>query len=376
MFEVTGYWYRGGTSKCWLFKESDLPEDARSREGFARFLADAYDWQDADQIDGIGGATSVTSKAAMVKKLPDGADADIEYLFAQVGIGTDNVEYSSNCGNCSTGVGLFALTEGLVAPDASGHSVVRMLNANTNALLTARVDTPNGVVPDSGSATVPGVTAGGVPVQLGFVNPGGTSTGATLPTGNPVDTLTTGDLSVQASLVDAGAPCAFINAADLNLTGGDTIAAVDAHIDEFVALRRAAALAMGLVKESDPVSNATPKVGVVGAPVDYVDRKGNAIAASDYDIAVRMISMFAAHPSVGLTTAVAVAAAASQPGSIVESLSTKPADAGDTLRMGTASGIITASWLKDENGELTEVSLHRAARKIATAKIQIPERRS
>jgi 2-methylaconitate cis-trans-isomerase PrpF len=173
-------------------------------------LLAAFDAADPRQIDGVGGASSITSKAAIVRPSPDG-DADIEYAFAQVGIGDERVEWTSNCGNCATAVALYAVHHGLV-PIAAGSTMVRMLNSNTGTRLTGTIPTPGGRAPDEGMALVPGTAAFGVPVLLGFEDPPGSTTGSALPTGRGVDTITGPGGQVKATLVDAGAPSALFDA--------------------------------------------------------------------------------------------------------------------------------------------------------------------
>lgn len=342
---------RGGTSKCWVFDADlldDLPVDVES------VLLAAYGSDDPRQIDGVGGATSTTSKAMLVRPA-NRPDADIEYTFGQVGIGAHSVEWGSNCGNCATAVGLYALQTGLV-PAKAGRTEVRLFNTNTGARLRTTVDTPDGIVPEVGTATVPGVHAGGVAVDLAFLDPAGDTTGTLLPTGNARDLLGT----VPATLVDAGAPAALIPADAMGLTGRETPEELLPRVGELATLRRAAALKMGLARPEDPISYAVPKVGVVGPP-----------HSADYDIAVRMISMHAPHPAIGLTSAVAIAAASTVNDGVVAELLATQQDR-QMLRIGTPSGVIAARTEFDADGRLTGVTLARAARRIAVAEVFVP----
>ncbi|WP_433279530.1 PrpF domain-containing protein [Pseudonocardia xinjiangensis] len=354
---LRGTWMRGGTSKCWLFDAEEMagadPDD---------MLAAAFGAADPRQLDGVGGATSTTSKAAIVQRSTR-PDADVEYLFAQVGIGTRRVEWSSNCGNCATAIGLYALLTRKV-PAGPDRTTVRMRNINTGALLAATVLTPGGVVPEQGSTTVPGTAVGGVPVELAFLAPEGTTTGALLPTGRPVDAL-----PQPVTLVDAGAPAALVDAAALGLTAGESVDALAPHIAELVRLRRESALAMGLARPGDPVDHAVPKTGVVGPPIDYRAADGAVIRAADYDLAVRMLSMHAPHPAIGLTSAVAVAAAAGVEGSLVRRALRGRMP--EVLRLGTPVGIVTARVERRPDG-LRAVWMPRAARRLAVAEISVP----
>ena len=342
---------RGGTSKCWVFDADmldELPVDVES------VLLAAYGSDDPRQIDGVGGATSTTSKAMLVRPT-NRPDADLEYTFGQVGIGAHSVEWGSNCGNCATAVGLYALQAGLV-PAQVGRTGVRLFNTNTGARLRTTVDTPGGIVPEVGTATVPGVHAGGVAVDLAFIDPAGDTTGTLLPTGNARDLLG----AIPATLVDAGAPAALIPAEALGLTGLETPEELLPRVEELAALRRAAALKMGLATPADPISYAVPKVGVVGPA-----------ASTDHDLAVRMISMHAPHPAIGLTSAVAIAAAATVPDGVVAELLAAQQDR-QMLRIGTPSGVITARTEFDADGRLTGVALARAARRLAVAEVFVP----
>jgi 2-methylaconitate cis-trans-isomerase PrpF len=355
---------RGGTSKCWVFDADmldELPVDVES------VLLAAYGSDDPRQIDGVGGATSTTSKALLVRAA-QGPDADIEYTFGQVGIGAHSVEWGSNCGNCASAVGLYALQTGLVRA-RPGRTEVRLFNTNTGARLRTTVDTPGGIVPEVGTATVPGVQAGGVAVDLAFLNPAGDTTGQLLPTGHGVDLL--GSAAIPATLVDAGAPAALIPARAMELTGLETPAELLPRVGELAALRRAAALKMGLAAPGDPISYAVPKVGVVGPARDYRDVEGAAISAADYDLSVRMISMHAPHPAIGLTSAVAISAAATVADGVVAELLAGQQDRG-MLRIGTPAGVITARTEFDAEGRLIGVTLARAARRIAVAEVFVP----
>jgi 2-methylaconitate cis-trans-isomerase PrpF len=356
---LRGTWMRGGTSKCWLFsaEDMDLGGDVDA------VLSAAFGSGDPRQLDGIGGATATTSKAAIVGRSAD-PTVDVEYLFAQIGIGARRVEWGSNCGNCATAIGLYALLEGLV-PARAGHTVVRLRNLNTGMLLAATVATPRGVVPETGNAMVPGASVGGVSVELAFLDPAGGTTGRLLPTGRALDRL-----PEPATLVDAGAPAALLDATAFGLTGGESPDRFTARVPDLVAARRRAALAMGLCAPDDPVEHAIPKTGVVGPPVRYQASDGTVVEAADHDLVVRMVSMHAPHPAIGLTSAVAVAAAAGVPGSVVSRA--LGGRVPDLLRLGTPAGVVTVRCERDGSGTPRSVGLRRAARRIAIAEISVP----
>lgn len=369
--QIRGHWYRGGTSKCWLFDADDVALHATTREEILGLLADAFGAADAHQLDGVGGGTSTTSKAAIITPTPQGP-ADLDYLFAQVGIGNPTVELGSNCGNCATAIALYAVQSGVVAPGA-GTTRVRMRNLNTGAVLSGTIATPGGRVPASGRAKVPGSRALGVPVSLSFHVPWGQTTGALLPTGSPADVITVGGDALTATLVDAGAPATLIPSDEMGIDLSSMADPLSEHLPRLIEARSAAAVAMGLRKPQDPPQNAVPKVGVVAPAGDYTTTDGTRVAAESHDLRVRMVSMLAPHPAIGLTSAVAVSVASAVPGSVAaEALSPAPsARPPRLLRIGTPAGVITAEVITDDLGGVSEVALHRAARQLAVADIDV-----
>lgn len=369
---LRGHWYRGGTSKCWLFDADDVARHATTREGIKGLLADAFGAADARQLDGVGGGTSTTSKAAVIRATP-GGPADLEYLFAQVGIGDPSVELGSNCGNCATAIALYAVQSGLV-PAGEGSTRVSMRNLNTGAVLSGTIPTPGGRVPTSGVATVPGSSASGVPVSLSFHAPWGQTAGDVLPAGAAATEIAVDGVPVTATLVDAGAPAAFVGAEDLGIDLSSMKGDLAEHLERLIAVRGSAALAMGLRRPEDPPQHAVPKVGVVASPADYTAADGTRISAESHDVRVRMLSMLAPHPAIGLTSAVALSVAAALPGSVVaKAISAAQASAGGArlLRIGTPAGVVTTEIVTGPAGEIEEVALHRAARQLAVADIDV-----
>ncbi|GGI00703.1 PrpF domain-containing protein [Arthrobacter liuii] len=368
---LKGHWYRGGTSKCWLFDARDVALHAPTREEIPALLSAAFGAADARQLDGVGGGTSTTSKAAVIWATP-GAEADLDYLFAQVGIGDPTVELGSNCGNCATAIALFAVQTGVVAA-RDGMTKVRMRHVTSGAVLTGTVPTPGGRIPKSGLARVPGSSAAGVPVNLSFHSPWGKNTGALLPTGNTVDQLEVNGRTLSATMVDAGAPAVLVSAGDAGVDLSSMTDSLTGHLPTLIAARASAGLTMGLRKPGDPPQNAVPKVGVVAPAGDYIAADGTTITADSHDVRVRMLSMLAPHPAIGLTSAVAVALAASLESSVVANAAGPSPSTGTlrVLRIGTPAGVITADIVSDDTGTVSEVALHRAARHIATADIDV-----
>jgi 2-methylaconitate cis-trans-isomerase PrpF len=342
---VPASWVRGGTSKCWIFRAADVDALPVSRD---EFLLRAFGSPDLRQIDGIGGATSTTSKTIIVED--GGSDqGSVRYSFAQVSVDKPRVEWMSNCGNCATALALYAVQHGLVPLDQVATEFA-LVNHTTGLILGARVPTPGGAAPTYGAQAVRGVPFTGVPVDLAFGQDTWSTFGSFLPTGRAVDVVTVNGADYAATLIDAGAPVAVVSAQSVGLTGADDVDAVAARMPFFAELRRSAARAMGLPDSDQSV----PKVGVVGP--------GDASA----EVNVRMISMSAPHPAIGLTSAVAIAAAATLPGSLVHDL----APAAPDYRIGTLSGAIAVQIT--HQGDQRTVAFRRSARRIADALVYIP----
>lgn len=363
MFTLRSTWMRGGTSKCWLFNAVDVDPLIAQAGGLDALLTSAFGSGDPRQLDGVGGGSSTTSKAAVVRRSQQ-AGIDIDYLFAQVAIGDRRVEWGSNCGNCATAIGLYALQSGLVAVDAT-RTVVRMRNENTGAVLTAEIDTPGGMIPTEGCAAVPGTNALGVPVGLSFT--GLAEGNRLLPTGNAIDHVAAAGSRYAGTMVAAGAPAALFDAADLGMTGAEDNTVIAERLPLLVALRQEASLRMGLSAPGDPISHAIPKVGIVGPPTNYRTTTGEPVSGDDYDVAVRMVSMLAPHPAIGLTSAVAVAAASTVRDGVVARVMRHPVS--HTLRLGTPAGVLHVGLSRAPGGALEAVTLHRAARRIAAAEL-------
>ena len=343
---------RGGTSKCWIFDSAVLPTGAGERE---QLLSAAFGGADARQINGIGGGTSTTSKAIIVEGV-DRESRCVDYSFAQVSIDRERVEWSSNCGNCATAVALFAVQSGLVEP-AGEETALRIRNVQTGLLLEAEVATP-GAQPTNLIGAAGGVQQWGVPVSLVFKPPTWTTYGSLLPTGRAADLLELDGATVRATLIDAGAPAVLICAGDMGLTGHEDVATVAARIGDFTRLRSKGAQLMGL----PPDGVAVPKVGVVASST-----------VDGADLAARMISMTAPHPSIGLTSAVAIAAAAGMEGSVVHSeLPRLSAASGrQPLRLATLSGPVEVDV--DLPGPRA-VRIRRSARRLITGSVFVPMR--
>ncbi|GAA0527859.1 PrpF domain-containing protein [Saccharopolyspora thermophila] len=359
---------RGGTSKCWLFDESTLPASVGTTvNALEGLLVSAYGAADPVQLDGVGGATPTTSKAAVVRASTT-PGVDVDYLFGQVGIGVGRVEWGSNCGNCATAIALWAVARGLV-PVTGDRTRVVLRNTNTGAVLEAEVDTAGGRVHEFGTQTVPGTRAGGVAVGLTFLDPAGRTTGATTPTGNATDVLP--ETPATTSMIDAGAPMVLLDAAGIGRSAAEPPVEMRELVDHLRTVRHAAARRMGLVGPGDSPGDAVPKVGIVGRPTDYSTTLGDVVAAADHDVAVRMLSMNSPHPAIGLTSAVGVAVANLLAGSVVHRVSA--AAGATTLRIGTPAGVVAVTCSDLAGSIPRRVTVRRAARILCEADLLVPD---
>lgn len=370
MRAVKATWMRGGTSKCWIFEEDDLPPPGAERD---QFLLAAFGSPDVRQLDGVGGATSTTSKAVILKPSAR-AGADVDYTFAQVAIQEAKVDWNGNCGNCSSVTGPYALLAGWVA--ARGDTTpVRVFNTNTNKLLVAEVDTAGGRLNEAGGHAVVGVPPTGTLVRLWFEDPAGAMTGRLFPTGHPQDVVETDRGPVRVTFVDAGNPVIFAYAPDLGLTGTEMPAAVDADPDLLERLERIrgqASVWMGM--SSDPlearrVSRGIPKVGWVAPPAAQFDLAGRRVEAEAMDLCARMLSMGKAHPAIAITGTIALAAAWMSEGTVVRQVA---ASHGDTVRVAHPSGV-TQLWAEaNPDGTVRRVGVLRTARRLVSGTLYLP----
>lgn len=347
---------RGGTSKGVFFLENDLPSKQEDRD---QILLEVMGSPDIKQINGLGGATSVTSKVAIVgvSKRPD---ADIDYTFAQVSVDKPIVSYKGNCGNISSAVGAFAIEKGLVKVSEPLTSV-RIYNTNTSKVIEADIETENGCVKYEGDYAIAGVKGTASPVKLKFVDPAGTISDRLLPTGNAVDELDVPGVGmVKVSIVDAANPLVFVKAKDLGLKGSELPKEVDAREDMLAALekvRGVAAVKLGLIKdyaESAWESPGIPKLTFVAEPEDYETVSGQQIKRGSIDLLSRMMSMQKTHPSYAMTGAMCTAAAAVVDGSIVQQVLRKDADT-QCIRIGHPSGVLEAGVDYEVEAEMLKI---------------------
>ncbi len=356
--KIEAEWMRGGTSKCWVFETENLDQ---ANANLDDLLPRLFGSPDTRQIDGVGGATSTTSKA-MILSRPADPEVDVEFTFAQVGIEEAAVDWGSNCGNCSAVVGLYAIEKGWVVPDGDSTRIVTR-NTNTGQIIIQRVSTPSGALPIVPNAQMPGVVFPGYRVGLGFQNPAGKTTGHLLPTGSATDTILAGGTRWTVSMVDAGAPVVMVRAEELGLDTAryDTWkAGVELQLDTLDLIRRQAAVRMGMAATPAQAARAVPKLAIVGPP-EGPDAEG--------DVNIMMLSMGKPHPALAITGSVALTLAARTPGTVLNAITGNSSEA--VLKLRTPAGVIE-TWSEEQDGSLL-VGVNRTARTIASSIIYLPE---
>lgn len=342
---------RGGTSKGVYIDQKELPEDKAAWEPLLLRMMGS---PDKKQIDGLGGSQSVTSKVAIVQPSAR-EDADVDYTFAQVSVDKPLVSYKGNCGNISSGVGPFAIEQGMVQAK-EGITPVRIYNTNTDKIIIADVAAHNGHVVYEGDFAIAGVPGTASPIKLKFVEPAGTMGNGLLPTGNAVDILDIpGYGKVEVSIVDAANPLVFAKAKDLGLTGKelpDELNADAAKLELLEAVRGMAAVKLGLIEDYTRSAWETPgipKMTFVAEAEEYTAADGKVIPKDCIDLQSRMMSMQKAHPSYAMTGAMCTAAAAVVPGSVVNQVLPENVDT-QFIRIGHASGVLECGVDYKENG--------------------------
>lgn len=359
---------RGGTSKGVYILEKDLPNDGERRnEVLLRLMGSP----DVKQIDGLGGAQSVTSKVAIIS-ISDREDADVNYTFAQVSVDKAIVSYKGNCGNISSGVGSFALEKGLVNIKEP-VTTVRIYNTNTDKIIESEIQIEDGKVKYDGDYSIAGVKGTSAPIKLKFIKPAGTISDKLLPTGNAIDVLDIPDFGeVEVSIVDAANPLVFVKAEDLGLKGTELPTELNTDSEKLRLLEKVrgiAAVKLGLIDDyttSAVESPAIPKMTFVSFPKSYVTIDGEKIDENRIDLLSRMMSMQKTHPTYAMTGAMCTAAAAIVPGSIVNSVIRDDFD-NSYIRIGHPAGILEAGTdydIKSNDIDIKDTFGFRTARLI------------
>ncbi|NVH73350.1 2-methylaconitate cis-trans isomerase PrpF [Paraburkholderia sp. JPY432] len=385
---IPATYMRGGTSRGVFFRLQDLPEAAQ-RPGAARDALlmrvigspDPY----GKQIDGMGGATSSTSKTVIISR-SSRPDHDVDYLFGQVSIDKAFVDWSGNCGNLSAAVGPFAISAGLV--DASrvprdGVAIVRIWQANIGKTIIAHVPMTDGAVQETGDFELDGVTFPAAEVPLEFMDPAADEEGAggsMFPTGNLVDDLEVpGVGTLKATMINAGIPTIFVDAEAIGYKGTELQDAINSDakaLAMFETIRAHGALRMGLIKNLDEIATRqhTPKIAFVAKPVDYVASSGKPVRAGDVDLLVRAMSMGKLHHAMMGTAAVAIGTAAAIAGTLVN----QAAGGGEreSVRFGHPSGTLRVgaqASLKDGEWVVTKAMMSRSARVLMEGWVRVPQ---
>lgn len=380
---VPATYMRGGTSKGVFFKLTDLPEAAqvpgKARDALLLRVIGSPDPY-GKQIDGMGGATSSTSKTVILSKSRQ-PDHDVDYLFGQVAIDQPFVDWSGNCGNLTAAVGAFAISSGLVdagqIPD-NGIATVRIWQANIKKNIIAHVPMTHGAVQETGDFVLDGVTFPAAEVQVEFLDPA-QGEGALFPTGHLVDDLEVpGVGTVKATMINAGIPTIFINAEDVGYQGTELQEVINGDnkaLAMFESIRAYGALRMGLISrlEEAETRQHTPKVAFVAEPKSYISSSGKAVSADDIDLLVRALSMGKLHHAMMGTAAVAIGTAAAIPGTLVnlaagggERHSVRFGHPSGTLKVGAEAVLNNGQW------SVTKAIMSRSARVLMEGWVRLP----
>ena len=384
---IPATYMRGGTSKGVFFRLQDLPpacqQPGAARDAlFMRVIGspDPY----AAHIDGMGGATSSTSKCVILSK-SSVPDHDVDYLYGQVSIDKPFVDWSGNCGNLSTAAGAFAIHAGLVDPARipdNGIVVVRIWQANIRKTIIAHVPVTNGQVQETGDFELDGVTFPAAEIVLEFMDPSddGDAGGSMFPTGNLVDLLEVPGVGCfPATMISAGIPTVFVNASDIGYTGTELREAINTDPEQlarFEKIRIAGALRMGLIKTPEEAATRqhTPKIAFVAPPASYTASSGKTIDAGEIDLLVRALSMGKLHHAMMGTCAVAIGTAAAVPGTLVnlaagggEKEAVRFGHPSGTLRVGASAACQDGRW------SVTRAVMSRSARILMEGWVRVPD---
>ena len=383
---IPATYMRGGTSKGVFFRLQDLPQFAQA-PGKARdaLLVRVIGSPDpyGKQTDGMGGATSSTSKVVIISK-SSVPGHDVDYLYGQVPVDGDFIDWSGNCGNLSSAVGPFAIANGLLDAErvpTDGHCIVRIWQANIGKTIVAHVPMANGEVQESGDFELDGVTFPAAEIQLEFLDPAdeGEDGGAMFPTGNFVDDLDVpGVGTLKATLINAGVPMVFVDATALGYDGTELQPALNedkAALAKLEAIRVAGAIRMGLVADaaSAAARPLTPKIAYVAPPKDFVSSSGKQVRAADIDLLARAISMGKMHHAMMGTASVAIATAAAVPGTLVNAAAgggnrdvVRFGHPSGTLRVGADVAQVDGQWVA------TRAVMSRSARVLMEGAVRVP----
>ena len=370
---IPAVYMRGGTSKGVYLDEALLPEPGPERDAL---LLEIMGSPDPMQIDGMGGTVSSTSKVMAVSRSARD-DADVDYLFVQVGIDKPVVSYKGNCGNLTSAVGAYAIDEGLVDVVTEPVTTVMLYNKNTGVRIRAHVPVVDGRAAVQGDHVIAGVPTPGARIVNEYLDPAGAVFGKLLPTGNLRDVVAYEGGSIEVSIVDAANPLMFLRAEDLGLEGGELPDDVNARadvLDHVERIRGACAVMLGLCERAEDAATASPVIpfpSIVSAPARTMTAKGIELGAYDMDIRARAFSMQRMHHAYPGTAMICTAAAASMPGTIANEVARLT---GDEVRIAHPKGIAVGIVDVSTEGELPEVrsvSITRTARRLMRGELYV-----
>jgi 2-methylaconitate cis-trans-isomerase PrpF len=364
---------RGGTSKGVFFLESVLPPEGEKRD---KVLLSVFGSPDIRQIDGLGGANSLTSKVCIIGPSYR-EDADVDYTFGQVSVDKAIIDWRGNCGNLSSAVGVFAIAQNLLKP-VEPQTTVRIYNTNSDKIIHVTYPVKDGLVLSDGDYKIPGVPGTGAKLKVDFFEPAGSITGKLLPTGNPKDYINLGEKGTfTVSIVDAGNPVVYLVAEELGLKGTELPVEVEgmpqklALIEE---IRSIAAEMTGIVSDrklATSTSPAYPKIGFVTAPKDYINPEGVLVKAEEVDLVARLASMQKMHRAYMITGAISTGAASKIKGTVVNDVISQRAKNCNTLIIGHPYGPMEVT-IDMEGDAIVKEGVYRTARKILDGNVYIP----
>jgi len=376
---------RGGTSKGVFFLPEDLPSDPAQRDAILMRVMGSPDPY-GQQIDGMGAATSSTSKVVLVSK-SSRPDCDVDYRFGQVSINKPNVDWHGNCGNLTAAVGPFAIHRKLVTPTQNGIAIIRIWQANISKKIIAYVPVENGEVVETGDFELDGVTFASAEIGVEFLDPGSDdgedATGALFPTGNTIDILKIPSLGeIEATMINAGNPAIMIHAKHLGLIGTELQGDVNSNkelLAKCETIRAHGTVAMGMAKtveEATEFHQHVPKLAFFSTPAPYRSSGGRDVTINDIDVLARIISMGKLHHAMTGTGAVGIAAAAAVKNTVLSNLLGGPVKElrfghpSGTLRVGADAQQTSSGWA------VTKVKMSRSARRMMIGHVLVPEPRS
>jgi probable AcnD-accessory protein PrpF len=380
---IPAVYMRGGTSKGMFFRADSLPADTALRDKVLLRVIGSPDPY-GKQIDGMGGATSSTSKLVIVGP-SSRVDCDVDYLFGAASIENPVIDWSGNCGNLTSAVGPFAIAQGLVDAPKDGIAIVRIWQGNINAKIIAHVPMKDGEVVEDGDFELDGVTFPAAEIRIEFLDPGGSeeseeTAGGMFPTGNAVDLLDVPEYGTcRVTMINAGNPAIFINAEDLGLRGNEMQPDINANatlLEKCEAIRAHAAVRMGLAATPEEVTAQrphTPKLGFVSLPTGYLASNGKRVDPQSVDINARILSMGKLHHAMTGTGAVALAVAGAIPGTVVNRLVS--GERLEQLRFGHPSGTMAVgaeAIERDGTWVVTKAIMSRSARRLMQGTVLVP----